>query len=125
MNLLAIVLVCLGGALGAVTRFWVTRLGALLSPSSHFPFPTLFVNLTGSAILGVLFALTTPDLTRVIDAPLLLFAGVGFCGAYTTFSSFCTETVALVPRSGWKAAAYVLATVAGSITAFAVPFASL
>lgn len=125
MSLAAIAIVCAGGALGAVTRYWVTRAGAMVSPSSHFPFPTLFVNLTGSAILGVLFGLVEPDFTRVIDAPIHLFFGVGFCGAYTTFSSFCTETVTLVPRSGAQAALYVLATVAGSIAAFTVPFAML
>ena len=125
MNLAAIAIVCLGGALGAVTRYWATRWGAHLLPSTDFPFPTLFVNLSGSALLGVVFGLTSPDFTQVIDAPILLFAGVGFCGAYTTFSSFCTETITLIARSGPQAALYILATVAGSITAFAISFALL
>lgn len=122
MNTAAFLLVCAGGALGAVLRFWISRIAALLWPHLKFPAPTLFVNVTGSALLGLLFALVDPDLTAMIEAPMLLFFGVGFCGAYTTFSSFCTETVALISESRPMAAGYVAASIAGSIAAFAVVY---
>lgn len=125
MNAATIALVCTGGAVGAVVRYWVSRGLALWQPTSKFPLPTLFVNLTGSALLGVVFAVADPDVTQLIDAPLVLLLGVGFCGAYTTFSSFCTDTVTLIPQSGWLATAYVVATVVGSVVAFSVPFAGL
>ena len=117
MSLLDLGLLVVGGAIGAVCRYWISRAGALVMPSLAFPAPTLFVNVTGSALLGLLFGLTDPDLTSMIDAPLLLLAGVGFCGAYTTFSSFCTETVTMVSKSPSKAALYVVLSVAGSVVA--------
>lgn len=122
MSASSVALLCAGGALGAVIRFWLTRLGGLWFPKLKFPAPTLFVNITGSAALGILFAVVGPELTEPIDAPLLLFGGVGFCGAYTTFSSFCTETVALFSSARPLAALYVLATVVGCIGAFYLPF---
>ncbi len=122
MSALSLSLVCLGGALGALCRYWISRGAALLRPEMKFPGPTLFVNLTGSALLGGLLAATSADLTAPIEAPLLVFAGVGFCGAYTTFSSFCTETVALMRTSKRHAIIYVVATVAGAIAAFSAIF---
>lgn len=77
-------LVGVGGSLGAMCRY---LLGAFLGERS-FPWATLTVNVVGSFILGVvLFGVTRSDL--------LLLVGVGFCGAFTTFSSFGFETVTL------------------------------
>ena len=125
MTLSGVLLVCAGGALGAVARYWISRVGALAMPEASFPLPTLFVNITGSALLGAVVALLEPDLTSLVDAPAMLFAGVGFCGAYTTFSSFCTETVALVSRSVPLAGLYVMTTVAGTLLAFIAAFTFL
>lgn len=122
MTAASIAIVCAGGALGALCRFWLTLLGARLAPRTDFPLPTLFVNLTGSLLLGVLLGATGTDLTAFIDAPLLLFGGVGFCGAYTTFSSFCTEMVALFEKSKWRALVYLLATVVGCVIGFFAAF---
>lgn len=117
MSALALGLVALGGALGSVCRFWVGILWAARS-KAEFPWPTLFVNVTGSLLLGVFFGLVQPDPTQVIDQPALLFAGVGFCGAYTTFSSFCTELVSMGGHR-WRAAlVYLVATALGCVGAF-------
>ncbi len=125
MSISELALVCIGGALGAVLRFWAIRIGALATNKWRFPLPTLFVNLTGSALLGILFGVTNPDPSALLDAPVLLFAGVGFCGSYTTFSSFCTETVALVPHHRGLAITNVILTIVGCVAAFSCPFITL
>lgn len=118
MTAAAMALVCAGGALGAASRYWVSLLSARLDTAAAGRLATLFVNITGSALLGVLLAASGADVTGAPDTSLLLFGGVGFCGAYTTFSSFCTQTVALAKTSGWRAAGYFLATIVGSMAAF-------
>ncbi|WP_276299987.1 fluoride efflux transporter FluC [Halorussus lipolyticus] len=78
-------LVGAGGVLGALARFAV---GSWVTDRRD----TLVVNVLGSLALGALTAV----LAR--DATLLTVFGTGFCGAFTTFSSFAVETVALYER---------------------------
>lgn len=81
------VLVSIGGAAGAVLRYVV---GQLLRKTT-FPWATLVVNTLGSFILGiVLLGGHTPTSQ--------LLVGVGFCVAFTTFSSFSFQTVSLLDR---------------------------
>jgi fluoride exporter len=71
-----------------------------------FPIGTLVVNITGSFLLGLFlrYAVDTPTLTPEWRA----FLTVGFCGGYTTFSTFSYETVALLEDGQWsRAATYV------------------
>lgn len=83
----------LGGVLGALTRFYVGRLFALHFGTT-FPYGTMFINVTGSMLLGLIQALA---MERFLFSPRLrLFSGVGFCGAYTTFSTFTKETLDLL-----------------------------
>jgi CrcB protein len=91
----------LGGAVGAVARFAVSR-WALARFGPGFPIGTLFVNASGSFLLGVLAGLTAAR-AGVPDGARLL-VGVGFCGAYTTFSTFATDTIALAQRAATLAA---------------------
>lgn len=81
-----IALVALGGALGAALRYLVERAAARMIPSV-FPWGILIANVCGSFVLGIL--LTT------VDGAWLVFAGVGFCGALTTYSTFAHDTVRL------------------------------
>lgn len=86
------VLVGFGGMVGSIARFWLTvwlqRLGG-----TPFPLGTVTVNVLGSFVLGVVLALT---LQRGEAAhPLRALLGVGFCGGFTTMSTFSYETVAL------------------------------
>ena len=83
------ILVGIGGFLGAITRY-VVGLTTLRYLSVGFPYATLIVNVTGSFCLGLLVA---AGLKEVISERTLLFAGVGFLGAYTTFSTFSVEVL--------------------------------
>lgn len=79
-----VVLVALGGALGASLRYGAGQLLTARSPATA----TLFVNVLGSFILGLVVFGTA-------DHRLTLFFGVGMCGAFTTFSSFSYQTLEL------------------------------
>lgn len=107
----------IGGSLGAAARF---ILGNLISKKSQklYPFPigTWIINITGSFLLGLLAQLY---LTNQIGEWLWLFGGVGFCGAYTTFSTFGNETITLIQSNKVKLAIiYVITSIiAGVVSA--------
>jgi CrcB protein len=85
--------VAVGAVLGGLARY----LANLLIPSiSGFPLATLFVNVTGSFIIGFYATLTAPDGRWFASAEQRQFVMTGFCGGYTTFSSFSLETVRLL-----------------------------
>lgn len=84
-------LVAVGGAAGAVARFLVTKISASY-PGAAFPYHTLFVNVVGSFILGAVVGLALGRFA--VSEPVRLLVGVGFCGAFTTFSTFAVETLA-------------------------------
>lgn len=84
----AIVLVALGAALGAPARYLTDRL-IQARHGSLFPWGTFAVNIAGSFLLGLLAGLP-------VSEPVMAAAGVGFCGALTTYSAFGYETVRLV-----------------------------
>lgn len=103
--------VSLGGALGANVRYLVGLWAAAQWPGV-LPWGTLLINLTGSFLLGGL--LTTLAARRPEPTLLRLFLGTGFLGAYTTFSTFSAETVALATAGQLAfAVGYVILSVAG------------
>lgn len=88
-------LVGAGGFLGAVCRYLIGVLSFLFPLSvSFFPFLTLFINVLGSLIIGILVGLV--DKSGFLTSNMILFLKVGFCGGFTTFSSFALETSALL-----------------------------
>lgn len=116
---LTAVLLAVGGGAGANARYWLglwvrdaqlRRLGAV-----EFPWATFLVNVSGSVVLGVVAALYVahPDPARRAWYILL---GTGFCGGFTTFSTFSLETVELL-RGGrpGAAAGYALGSVAAGV----------
>ena len=112
-----LLLVMLGGALGAGARHLFGR-AALTLLGPRFPWGTLGVNLLGGLLMGVLAG----SLARFGDgegARLLL--GVGVLGGFTTFSAFSLDTMSMIERGATGlAAAYVAASVLGSIAALYV-----
>lgn len=87
MQVLAI---AVGGAVGAAARYGVARLArTYLHP--QLPYGTLLVNVAGSLVLGLLVGLVGAGAR--IPPLVLALVGTGFCGAFTTFSTFATETL--------------------------------
>jgi CrcB protein len=82
------------GIAGAILRFYLGKVIAANS-STSFPVGTYVINLTGSFLLGALYALHVQE---AISANVWLLLGSGFCGAYTTFSTFGYETVQLIEK---------------------------
>jgi fluoride exporter len=85
--------VAAGGILGSVAR-WVASL--LIPVVSGFPYATLFVNITGSFIIGFYSTLSGPDGRLFATTRQRQFVMTGFCGGYTTFSAFSLETIRLL-----------------------------
>ncbi|WP_211747548.1 fluoride efflux transporter CrcB [Paenibacillus sp. Marseille-Q4541] len=102
----------LGGIAGAILRYTLGRklMARVGTTSKHpFPFGTWFINISGSLLLGILFALSKAEL---ISSFWWATLGVGFCGAYTTFSTFGYETMQLIAANQvGKAALYVVSSV--------------
>jgi len=89
----AVFLVSLGGFCGAISRYYVSRGFSKRFPSSP-PYGTLAVNLLGSFVLGCL--LGGSNLSGEGQAALYNALGIGFCGAFTTYSTFAFETMQML-----------------------------
>ena len=105
--------IALGGAIGSVARFWMSGLiGERFD--SKFPWGTLFVNITGSFLIGIFAALSETGGRLAEATPLRQFLVVGICGGYTTFSAFSVQTFDLMRAGNWPA---VTGNVLGSVLA--------
>jgi len=125
MNLLLSgLVVAAGGALGALSRFWLSGVVGR-HVGETFPWGTLVVNVTGSAAAGALAA-AFPMPSPQGAAPLLWSASVtGFLGGYTTVSSFSLQTMTLARVREWQsAAANIAASVILCLGAAAAGFAA-
>ena len=94
------IFVAVGGATGALARYWLS--GWVASAfSGFFPLGTLVVNVLGSFLLG--FGMQAMEAVPV-SAEVRTMLTIGFLGAFTTFSTFSYETVALLRDGDWTRA---------------------
>lgn len=89
-----------GGGLGSLARWWLSgwvaeRIG------QTFPWGTLMVNVSGSFVIGLFATLTGPDGRVLVSSAFRQFFMLGFCGGYTTFSSFSLQTLNLAQDGEW------------------------
>jgi CrcB protein len=107
-------LIGVGGALGALFRFlfgeWCRKILKVA-----FPISTWLINIFGSFLLGYLVNLYLSGLIQEVSWS---FLGIGFCGAFTTFSTFSLEVVKLVEENrAWMAIIYIGSSILLSILA--------
>lgn len=114
----SVLVIACGGALGALSRY---GLGLLVSSkwNQSFPLGTFLINITGAFLLGFLNILFIEKLTL---SPLWrLGIGIGFLGAYTTFSTFSYEVIMLIEGGSWlMAGLYTALSIAVGFTGVAL-----
>lgn len=113
MTFSTILAVGLGGFIGAITRAYVVHI-ANKHFVSEFPFGILTVNIVGSFLIGIMFALLT---TYAISAATKSFIITGFLGALTTYSTFAMETFILLESSFFYGIMNIILNLCGTILA--------
>lgn len=86
----------LGAAIGGGLRYWTSNVVYKFFPT-FFPYGTLVVNVIGSFLLGIFIFYF--DKNELMSQNLKLFLTIGFCGGFTTFSTFSFETIKLIQDS--------------------------
>src|SRR5437879_13261634 len=121
MNFATLLIIAVGGAIGSVCRYVMVDLVQRMTHPA-FPFGTLAVNIVGSLIVGLVSGYIMNMQAHPLIRPALI---VGFCGGFTTFSTFSFETFGLISGGEWgRAAAYVVASVVACIAGTALGFAA-
>jgi CrcB protein len=93
-----VLVISIGAILGANARWFISRFASrILGPV--FPYGTLFINVTGSFVVGFFMIWTTERV--LLDPRWRLLIVVGFCGAFTTFSSYAFETIRYFEQGQW------------------------
>ena len=94
MTFTSVVFIALGGALGTIARYLVSVAASPISQS--LPWGTILINVAGSFAIGLFGTLTLANGRFPAAENLRLFVMVGFCGGFTTFSSFSLQTLDLL-----------------------------
>lgn len=120
-------LVGIGGTLGALLRFQISRWVDKRPVFVDFPLATLLINVSGSFVLGWLTRSAALIWPHLGSAPMLLL-GTGLCGAYTTFSTFTYEALMLFEERRvaagflYMSSSFLLASAAAAVGLFGLPF---
>jgi len=91
--------ISIAAILGANLRYVISRLAAV-EFSPVFPYGTLIINILGSFIVGLFVIWTTERV--LLDPRWRLLVVVGFCGSFTTFSSYAFDTISFFERGQWR-----------------------
>ena len=91
-----LLLVALGGALGSVARFLLSKV-VQENAAMAFPFGTFVVNVVGCFLIGLIYGLSARS--NAVGADLRLLLTTGFCGGFTTFSTLCNDGYGLFQSS--------------------------
>jgi CrcB protein len=97
-SIVAYLWIALGAVAGASARYFLSGT-VTKAVSSSFPCGTLLINISGSLLLGFFLVLTTERV--LVDVRWRWLIAIGFCGSYTTFSSYAFETFALFEQGQW------------------------
>jgi CrcB protein len=101
--------VAFGGALGAVSRYVISKFINSSFSFSFVPWGTIFVNVVGSFLLSFLMFLSISKTD--ISQSFILFFGTGFLGAFTTFSTFAYEFLSIFLTQPLRATVYFIANI--------------
>ena len=116
-----VMLIGFGGAVGSNARYWIGLWFRSQPWATNFMWGTLTINVSGSLILGIVAAVFKDRAD-----PWFLLLGTGFCGGYTTFSTFSLEVAEAVQRGRWDLAAlYAGSSVVAGFIAFALAAAAM
>lgn len=111
MNLTDFLIVFLGSGLGGVCRYGLSHVIQTNAGAAAFPWGTFAVNMAGCLLIGLIYGFA--EKSDLLSPELRLLATVGFCGGFTTFSTFVNENYLLLGMSeGIVAIAYALASLA-------------
>jgi len=124
-----IFLIAIGGGSGAVCRYLLGLWFKQNTKKRTIPTAMLYVNVLGSFGLGIFFGLVYQEIPFMADdlyeQALFLFFGLGFFGAFTTFSTFSVEASTLLQKKKWRELSlYIGFSLVGSIVAFIIGLVS-
>ena len=109
-------LVFIGGGLGSTLRFWIGKY--LNSPETGIPYGTFAANIIGSLLIGIILGIALKNNT--LSENTILFLATGFCGGFTTFSTFAYENHVFLKSGDFMS--FALYTIASFVLGFAAVF---